>query len=276
MKTIKYSAITAAVAAAALVVLALVGGCGGGGTSTGVQLYLADDPMDAQAVNLTISRVDVSRDGAGWTTVRDFTSSPITIDILDYRYDGNTSTPDNYLLADSPLTEGHYTQIRLLVTRIEIVDNQGHTHVCEINSQDQTGMKLIGEFDVAAGTKTAVLIDFNAAKSIVAMGNGAYRLHPTAKVVPMQISGSLHGVVVFNSAGQPVAAPTGAAISAYQGDTLAGSALIGADGKFGMGGLVAGSYTLKLETDGFTAPDTAATVTVGADTDVGEIAATAL
>ena len=276
----KHRAIAATIAIGALVAAALINGCGGGSSRAtgGVQLYLSDDPLDASAVNVTISRVDVAKSEDAWVTLRDFGSSPVTINLLDYRYDGNPATPDSYLLADSPLAEGHYTQIRLILTKIEVVDSTGAVHQCQMNSQDKTGLKLIGEFDVAPGTKTAVLIDFNAAKSIVAMGNGQYRLQPTVKVVPLQITGSVHGIVVFkDSSGADVPVPTGATISAYQGTTLAGSALIDSeDGRFGIGGLVAGDYTLKVETEGYSAPDTTVTVTAAGDTDAGTITATAL
>jgi len=273
----KYRAIAAVIGIGALIAGALINGCGGGGRSNGsLQVYLADDPLDAKAVNVTISRIDVAKAEDAWTTLVDFGSSPVTIDLLDYRYDGDTSTPDQYLLADRPLAEGHYTQIRLILTKIEIVDSSDAVHECAMNSQDKTGLKLVGEFDVAPGTMSAVLIDFNVAKSIVEMGNGTYRLQPTVKVVPLQVTGSVHGVVVFkNKSGGDVPVPEGAAISAYQNSTLAGSALIDSEGKFGIGGLVAGTYTLKLETPGFTAPDTEVTVTPQTDADAGTITATA-
>ncbi|MBI2844379.1 MAG: DUF4382 domain-containing protein [Armatimonadetes bacterium] len=268
------------VAAAGIAVVAavwIVGGCGGGGgAGSRLQLFLADDPLDAKEVNITISRVDVHKDGTGWITIRDFTSSPLTINILDYRYDGDSQTPDQYLLADSPLDAGHYTQIRLVLTKIEILDNSDVVHECEMNSQDKTGLKLIGQFDVPQDTKTAVLVDFNAAKSIVAMGNGGFRLQPTVKVVPLQISGVATGTVVFKDASDTeVPVPAGATISAYQGTTLAGSALINEDGSFGILGLIAGDYTLKLETEGYTAQDTSVTVSPGGESSSGTITATA-
>lgn len=266
----KYGRITVAAAIIALLGAWLLAGCGGSSSSEtgGVQLYLADDPLDATAVNVTITRVDVSKDGEAWTTVKNFGDDGVTLNLLDYRYDGNESTPDHYLLADTPLAEGHYTQIRLILNKIEIVERSGATHECEINSQDKTGLKLTGEFDVETGTKSAVLIDFNAAKSIVAMGNGNYRLNPTVKVVPLRITGTVHGIVDFDGD-----VPAGATISAYQGSELAASALIEEDGSFGMNGLVAGSYVLKLETDGYTADETPVTITAGDDTDAGTITA---
>lgn len=259
-------------------VLALVG-CGGSnnsGGTTGVQLFLADDPLDVNAVNVTISRVDVSKNGSNWTTIKDFASNPLTINLLDYRYDGNNSTPDKYLLADSPLEAGHYSQIRLILTKVVIVDKSDVTHECSMSSQDKSGLKLTGEFDVATGTKNAVLIDFDAAKSIVVEGNGTYRLKPTTRVVSMQVSGTLSGKVEFVGADSTsIPVPAGATITAYQGDTSVASAIINEDGSFGMSGLVAGNYTLKLETTGYTATDTPVSVQAKSNADAGTITATA-
>jgi hypothetical protein len=261
-----------------LVIGCLLAGCGGGSNKSdtgGVQLLLADDPIDAKAVNVTISQVAVSKDGEGWTVLKDFGDDPVTIDLLQYRYDGDNDTPDQYLLADTPLTEGHYTQIRLILTKVEVVDNSDVVHECEMSSQDQTGLKLVGEFDVAADAKTAVLIDFNVAKSIVVQGNGTYRLQPTVKVVPINLAGAIKGVVEFKDASDAtVEVPQGATISAYQGETLAGTAMINADGSFKIVGLLAGSYTLKLETEGYTAEDATVAVTAGNDSDAGTITAT--
>lgn len=274
-----YRGTAAVVMTAVLMMACLLSGCGGGSSSSttgSVQLLLADDPMDAQAVNVTISKVAVSKDGNGWTTLRDFGTSPVTINLLDYRYDGDGTTPDTYLLTDAPLDPGHYEQIRLILTKVEIVDKSGVTHECAMSSQDKTGLKLVGEFDVANDTKSSVLIDFNVAKSIIAEGNGTYRLSPTVKVVPVQITGSVHGTIEFkDNTGAAVAVPDGATVSAYKDDVLAGSALVGQDGTFGMNGLVEGTYVLKVEVDGFSASDTTVTVTKGSDTAVDPITASA-
>jgi hypothetical protein len=267
----------------ALFIASLIAGCGGGGggsstTDSGVQLFLVDAPLDAKEVNVTISKVDVSQDGSNWSTVRDFGASPVTINLLDYRYDGNTSTPDRYLLADTPLTEGHYTQIRLILSKVELVDNSDQVYDCEMSSQDKTGLKLVGEFDVESGAKTAVLIDFDAAQSVVAMGNGKYRLKPTARVVPLQISGKVHGTLALkDGAGVDVDIATLAVkpeVSVYQGITLVASTLVDDAGVFGFDGLIAGDYTIKVTAPGYTVPEATVTVTATGDTDAGTITGT--
>lgn len=271
----------AAVGALAAAAAFLVAGCGGGGSSSGtsgLQLLLSDAPIDARAVDITISRIDVSRDGEGWTTIRTF-EPELTINLLDYRYDGDDSTPEHYLLADTPLEPGRYTQIRLILTRIEIEDFEGNRFPCEMNSQDITGLKIVGEFDVAEGTKSAVLLDFDAGRSIVAMGNGGYRLKPTVRVVPMQLAGSVKGVIEFNDLeGAALPVPEGVTVVASQGGEFVAASPVIADGSFRISGLTIGTYDIALEyPEGTTAthelPATSAVVTAGTETDLGTLTA---
>ncbi len=267
----------------ALAAAFLAVGCGGGGSSeSGVQLLLSDAPMDAAAVDVTISRIDVSTDGEGWVTLKEYEPA-LTVNLLDYRYDGSTATPDQYLLADTPLDPGHYTQIRLILTKVEIEDTDGNRFDCAMSSQDETGLKIVGGFDVAPGTKSAVLVDFDAGKSIVAQGNGSYLLKPTVRVVPLQVTGSIKGVIAFKDAGGvDVSVPEGASITASQGGVFVASSPVIADGSFLIPALLAGSYDLQLEfADGATVTyalpvPTTAVVSVGADTDLGALTATAV
>lgn len=274
---------TALAALTAVATAVLLAGCGGGGGSeSGVQLFLSDAPIDAAAVDITISRIDVSSDGEGWVTLKEFDPA-LTVNLLDYRYDGSTATPDQYLLADTPLDAGHYTQIRLILTKVEIEDSEGKRFDCAMSSQDQTGLKIVGEFDVAPGTKSAVLLDFDAGKSIVSQGNGSYQLKPTVRVVPLQITGSIKGVIAFKDAGgADVPVPEVVSVTASQGGVFVASSPVIADGSFLIQALPAGSYDLTLQfADGaavtYALPDpTTATVAVGVETDLGSLTATAV
>jgi len=53
----------------------------------------------------------------------------------------------------------------------------------------QSGIKLINQFDVASGQRTDLMLDFDACKSIVSMGNGRYALKPVINVIPTILNG---------------------------------------------------------------------------------------
>lgn len=284
MKT-RWFVMTAISALALAMALAGCGGNGddddnGGATQGRVQLFLADAPIDAQEVNITISRIDVSRNGVGWTTIRTFTPAR-TINILDYTYDGVPGTPDELLLADSPLDAGTYTQIRLILTSASFRDSAGVDRPLALSSEDTTGLKLIGTFTVAPGSTTALLVDFDAQRSIVATGAGTYRLKPTVRVVPIAVSGSIRGTVAFKDAGgAAIPVPANASVEASVGGVFVASSPIVADGTFSVPGLPSGTYTLALAFPEGTTPvyvipvGTTAVVTAGSSTNAGTLTAT--
>ncbi|MHB1460211.1 MAG: DUF4382 domain-containing protein [Armatimonadota bacterium] len=238
----------------ALTLAGLMAGCGGSGDSasssgTGtMQVYLSDAPVDAKAVYVSISKVEVSKDGSGWITLSSYAPDPLVLNLLDYRYTGSGTIPTRYLLADKPLETGHYTQIRLILTKVTLVDNSNVTYDCSMSSQDKSGLKLTGSFDVSEGTKSAVLIDFDASRSIVQEGNGTYRLKPTVRAVPVQITANVKGNITFkNSEGTTIAVPVGASMAAYNGVEFVASSPITSDGTYYLPAMLAGSYSLVLE-----------------------------
>jgi hypothetical protein len=268
--------VISAVVGVLFVLAGLLAGCGSsnngvGSGSGGLQVYLSDAPIDAKAVNVSISRVDVSKDGVGWATLRSYSPDPLVLNLLDYRYEGAGSIPARFLLADVPLDAGHYTQIRLILTKVELVDNSDVVSNCAMSSEDKTGLKLIGSFDVEAGTKSAVLIDFDAARSIVREGMGTYRLKPTVRCVPIKITANIGGSVVFKDAGgATIDVPAGASIAAYSGPDFVASSPIAADGTFLVPAVFAGSYNLVLEFPAdapvvYSIPVTVVDVAVGTD-----------
>jgi Domain of unknown function (DUF4382) len=56
-------------------------------------------------------------------------------------------------------------------------------------SGTQTGIKLIHQFEVGAGQRTDLLLDFDACKSIVQTGSTTYKLQPVIKVIPTPLNG---------------------------------------------------------------------------------------
>lgn len=257
-------------------------GCGGGGgtSSSRLQLFVTDAPVDAEAINVVISSIEVHSDSGGWVTVKQYTP-PLTINLMDFQakfeFDGDPSTLPSFLLMDAPLAVGHYTMVRLHVDSVEVVV-AGQPYSVDISNVAQTGIKLNHEFDVAPGGAVALLLDFNGKKSVIETGNGVYKLQPVIAMVPKEISGTIKGVMAFKDAGGlAVPVPPGATVEVFQSGTttLAGSGQISeTDGTFAVGALLPGTYDLKVNATGHSAD----TVRLGAVTlgpaetkDVGEV-----
>ena len=101
------------------------------------------------------------------------------------------------ILGAGPLTVGHYTQVRLMVSTAALYfDNAaagaacaaaiaapaGRTAPLEIPSGE---VKLNREFDIAGAT-TTMLLDFDGDKSIRETGNGRFMMSPVISVVSVQ------------------------------------------------------------------------------------------
>ena len=155
-----------------------------------VRLGLTDAPVDgADAVNITISTVDIKRsEGGGWET---FAGEPRTFDLLALR--GGISA----LLGEQVVEAGEFTGVRLIVDAAEIVIDDT-PYPLEVPSGEQSGLKLQGRFTVVPGETLDLMLDFDARKSIVQRGRGMdFLLKPVIRLLSTPESGSIAGRVVF-------------------------------------------------------------------------------
>ncbi len=104
----------------------------------------------------------------------------------------------------------------------------------------QTGIKLINQFDVAAGQRADVVLDFNACKSVVTRGNGTYLLMPVVSVVPFTVNG-IDGFVDPSL--------TNVTVSAQSGGTVVTSTVPNAQGEFFLARMATGNYDVVLTAD---------------------------
>jgi hypothetical protein len=103
----------------------------------------------------------------------------------------------NDLLATGPLGTGHYTQIRLQVSKAVVYFNDksggtacAPTTLAEAPHADVTipsgEVKLNRQFEIADGVTTTITIDFDGEKSVHEMGTGEYSMSPVISIVAVQ------------------------------------------------------------------------------------------
>jgi hypothetical protein len=244
-------------AAVAGMLTACGGGGGGGSSPTPVQMgsvavSLTDAPACGfDAVNVTVSKVRIHQSSSasdtdsGWT---DITLSPARkINLLNL----NNGTLE--ALGTASLSAGHYSQLRLVLdggANSNTVVKTGTTSEVALDTPSalQSGIKLVNEFDVAAGQRVDLVLDFDACKSVVSKGNsGGYSLKPVVKVVPTALNG-ISGFVATAALGSRVA------VSAQQnGVIVASTAPNPTTGEFALARLPAGNYDVVVTGDGYAA-----------------------
>lgn len=163
------------IGALAVAALAALLGCSKNGAGLGhINVLLTDAPGDFEQVNVVITGVSINRAHSGWETINDEAQ---TFDLLDFQNGLTTS------LASGDVPAGHYDQVRLLVGEGSNVVVDGVTHALDTPSGMQSGIKVIGGFDVPEGGTLDLTIDFDAARSVVLTGNGKYILKPVIRIV---------------------------------------------------------------------------------------------
>lgn len=191
MRILAVLAITAAVGAAACGGDSVVAPSGSGRLS----LMIRDTPYsDARALLVTFSEVTAHRSGEGGFTKLPFgdtTAASRTCDLkkLVDRQD---------MLGVGLLPEGHYTQVRVVVSSATLYfENASDGPACATSIPVPAGrsatleipsgeVKLNREFEVASTGATTMLIDFDGDRSVTETGNGRFRMTPVIGVVSVQ------------------------------------------------------------------------------------------
>lgn len=254
--------VRALVGACALTALAACGGgggSGGGGTQTAGTLgvSLTDAPSCGfDKVFVTVTKVRVHKSASagaeddGWTEIA-VDPAKSKIDLLSLA--NGVLQP----LGQVPLAAGHYSQLRLVLNKNSgnglansvIPTGQANEMPLITPSAVGSGLKLVNEFDIEAGQRADLVLDFDACKSIVTRGNGEYALKPVVKVIPTL----LNGVEGYVGAGL-----TDVHVSAQKNGEIISSTAPDSEGHFYLSRLPVGTYDVVI-----TASDRATTV-VGA------------
>jgi hypothetical protein len=165
------------------------GGGGNSGLGT-LQVLMKDSPFsDAEAVLVTFTEVSAHSTGAAWLRLPFAEAAEArTCDLK--RLEEVTD-----LLGVGQLEAGHYTQLRLEVSRTRIYwDNPSTGPACASTIISPLGtfseatvpsgtIHLNRQFTIAPGATTTITLDFDGDKSIKQTGNGKYMMQPVIAIM---------------------------------------------------------------------------------------------
>jgi Domain of unknown function (DUF4382) len=268
------------------------GGGGDGGnpaaTSGTVTVHLSDPPTcmaptgDLSHVWVTVTKVrahlssGAGSNEAGWVDLVDLTNDPLQVDLLDLV---STQCLLTTLGSTTGLPIGTYQQIRIhllsnnpgpgaaVPSPNHCASTGGYNCVDSIStglellllsSQANTGLKIPpgqiagGGIVLVAGEAADINIDFDACRSVIQQGNGAWRLKPTLHAGEVALNNLvLSGRVVDSTTGLPIPGgtvivaaerPDAAGVDRVVSQTLASSS----DGTFFICPLSEGTYDLVV------------------------------
>lgn len=223
-----------------------------------LEVHLTDSPGDFEEVNIDIQEVLVNNsDGnSGWQSLEIESG---VYNILDLTNGIDT------LLGAIELPAGRIQQIRLVLGDENSVKIDGVTYPISTPSAQQSGLKLNLNATLTEGITYRILLDFDAARSVVERGNHTYSLKPVIRAIEEATSGAIAGTVT------PVDASP--AVYAIVGNDTVGTAFADEAGKFMIKGLDAGTYFVSIVPKlGYTTVDkTDVEVAIGSVTDLGII-----
>ena len=229
-----------------------------------LQVKLTDAPALYDSVMIDIQKVEVQNVDStnGWVTVNDSSMMVNLLDLTNGAYK---------IIGQKQLDPGTYPQIRLVLGPNNYVVKNGIRIALTVPSGQQSGLKINANATIKADYTYTLLLDFNAAKSIVSTGNGKITgsliLKPVIKATNEAQTGAISGTVSPASAKPVVYGISGTdTVSTTYADTTSGD--------FKLIGLPSGSYNVSFVPADTTYRDTTITsvsVVAGQTQQVGAI-----
>jgi hypothetical protein len=222
-----------------------------------VAIKMTDAPGPYEAVLIDLQGVEIT--GGGGETVTLNVKKGI-YNLLDLTNGVST------LIATDMLQTSKVEQIRLILGTNNSVTVNGVSYPLSTPSAEQTGLKLQVHQTLEQGILYTILLDFDANKSVVSLGNGGYKLKPVIRTIQAAISGSIKGKI------SPIGLASVSVVSATD-PTLSFSTSVNAEGSFTVMGLPPGTYNLTITPASPLLPVVKSNivVTAGITTDIGTI-----
>lgn len=266
--------------------LLYVAGCGGGDgdQEATVRVALTDAASAYESVVVAVSEVRLVPAGSeGLPTGGDLPlvvsyDTPVQYDVMDLAF-------VQEVLGEARVPTGSYSQVRLVLAPNPATgDPLNHVTLdsapleklpLDTPSGQQSGLKVIGDYDIEPGVVNAIALDLDPSRAVVEAGSsGKYILKPTGiRIVQLssilETYGSLSGHVL------PDTAWPSAVVSVIPegGNAPVASGSVNPDDGSFRAFVPAGSYAVRITADGFATYDSRAlptpafyTVTLGAET----------
>lgn len=201
-----------------------------------IGFYVTDAPAVAayQSVKVDVQSVQYSLDGEKWI---DLAVTPAVIDLL------TLTNGKQILLSNITLDAGvRIQQIRLVLGAANTLTLADGTVVDLKTPSGQTsGLKVNVQSMVTLTSGYKVIIDFDAARSIVAQGNGGYSLKPVIRAYIDANSSAVSGNLIPANIETRVFTVTGT------GDTISTLSDTTKNNFFLLHGLFSGTYDVKVQ-----------------------------
>jgi hypothetical protein len=203
-----------------------------------MEVRMTDAPGDYEEVNVDIRSVQIHKEDtdseSGWMTLDQI--NPGVYNLLDFANGRDT------LLASANLPAGTISQIRLVLGNNNSLKlKNGQVVDLKTPSGQTSGLKVKINADLREDVTYVVLLDFDAAKSVVPRGNGQYNLKPVIRTITQAVAGGIKGKVT------PAELKPGIYVISAANDTVGGFA--NENGDFLVKGIKAGTYTVKFYTE---------------------------
>jgi hypothetical protein len=201
------------------------------GEKAKLEVRLTDDPAAFDAVFIDIKDVQINvTDDAdkGWQSLPGIHAG--IYNLLDLVNDKDT------LLVNADIPSGKLHQIRLVLGSNNSIVANGITIPLETPSAQQSGLKLNVQQTVTGGILYTMVLDFDAARSVVSTGNGKFILKPVIRTVLNAVGGSIKGAVTPKTVLTAVYAINGI-------DTM--TTFTDLNGAYLIKGVPAATYTMK-------------------------------
>lgn len=144
---------------------------------------MTDAPADFTQVNVEIKEVWVHYSGSegganGWVKLN---TNAGMYDLLELQNDVTT-----VIANQADLAVGKISQMRLILGEnnyaVAVENDLEINYALLLSSQDKTGLKINVNSEIKPNQTLQIIVDFDAAASIVVQGNGEFRLKPVIHV----------------------------------------------------------------------------------------------